>query len=152
MRGCRGVIRPGSMGARTPGSPTVGADDPIGAVPVAAPPGAALDQAWFGLLRRGAQVERRVADLGVPVAVWRRLVNVAAAQAGLQVLTYLVPADADGATVDGQLVITVLIGSDPACGAGNPAHVMQSADTHQRVHRVNRVVGASAPPADHAGP
>jgi hypothetical protein len=119
---------------------------------VAASPGAALDQAWFGLLRRGAQVERRVADLGVPVAVWRRLVNVAAAQAGLQVLTYLVPADADGATVDGQLVITVLIGSDPACGARNPAHVMQSVDTHERVHRVNRVVGASAPPADHAGP
>ena len=97
MRGCRGVIRPGSMGARTPGSPTVGGDDPIGAVPVAVLPGAGLDQAWFGLLRRGAQVERRVADLGVPVAVWRRLVDVAAAQAGVQVLTYLVPADVLGA-------------------------------------------------------
>jgi hypothetical protein len=101
------------MGARTPGSPAVGADDPIGAVPVAVSPGAAPDQAWLGLLRRGAQVERRVADLGVPVAVWRRLVDVAAAQAGLQVLTYLVPADADGAALDDQLVITVLVGSDP---------------------------------------
>ena len=76
-------------------------------------PGAAPDRAWFGLLRRGAQVERRVADLGVPVAVWRRLVDVAAAQAGLQVLTYLVPANADGAALDDQLVITVLVGSDP---------------------------------------
>lgn len=113
MRGCRGVIRPGSMGARTPGSPTVGADDPIGALPVAVWPGAAPDRAWFGLLRRGAQVERRVADLGVPVAVWRRLVAAAAAQAGLQVLTYLVPANADGAALDDQLVITVLVGSDP---------------------------------------
>ena len=54
-----------------------------------------------------------MADLGVPVAVWRRLVDVAAAQAGLQVLTYLVPANADGAALDGQLVITVLVGSDP---------------------------------------
>ena len=62
---------------------------------MAVSPGAGLDQAWFGLLRRGAQVERRVADLGVPVAVWRRLVDAAAAQAGVQVLTYLVPADAE---------------------------------------------------------
>ena len=119
MRGCRGVIRSDSMGVRTPGSPSVGTDDPIGAVPAAVSPGAAPDQAWFGLLRRGAQVERRVADLGVPVAVWRRLVD-AAAQAGLQVLTYLVPADADGAAVDGQLVITVLVGSDPTCGCPKP--------------------------------
>lgn len=85
-----------------------------GALPVAVSPGAGPDQAWFGLLRRGAQVERRVADLGVPVAVWRRLVDAAAAQAGVQVLTYLVPTDADGAALDDQLVITVLVGSDPA--------------------------------------
>jgi hypothetical protein len=33
---------------------------------------------------------------------------------GVQVLTYLVPTDADGAALDDQLVITVLVGSDPA--------------------------------------
>jgi hypothetical protein len=32
----------------------------------------------------------------------------------VQVLTYLVPTDADGAALDDQLVITVLVGSDPA--------------------------------------
>jgi hypothetical protein len=57
--------------------------------------------ACFGLLCRSAQVERRMADLRLPVAVWRRLVDVAAGQTGLQVLTYLVPSLAHGAAIDG---------------------------------------------------
>ncbi len=76
-------------------------------------PGPVVDAAWFAQLRHGASVERRVADLGLPVAVWRRLLHHAADEAGLRVLTYLVPAQARGIDAGDQLVVAVLLDSTP---------------------------------------
>jgi hypothetical protein len=105
-----------SRGAHAPGRPTARADASIDAALSTGSPVATADLAASALLRRGVQVERRVTDLGLPVAVWRRLVDVAAAQAGMRLLTYLVPAEAHGVALDDQLVIAVLLGCDPSGG------------------------------------
>jgi hypothetical protein len=65
-------------------------------------------------VRARRQIERRVSDLGVPVAVWVQLLHAAARQAGMDVVTTVVPADiASGAAAgSGQLLIVALADAD----------------------------------------
>ena len=60
------------------------------------------------------RIERRTAELDLPVAVWRKMLVTAAARAGLDVRTFLVPwCPRSSEEADRQLVVIVLLGRLP---------------------------------------
>jgi hypothetical protein len=74
------------------------------------------------------RIERRTADLDLPVGVWRELLVSAAARDGLDVCTFLVPAvPCVGDEAHQQLIVIVLLGRLP--DRDDPPTTRQPAET-----------------------
>ena len=72
------------------------------------------ERALAQLTADSTRIERRTADLDLPVARWRELLVNAAARNGLDVRTFLVsPCPRSNEEADQQLVVIVLLGRLP---------------------------------------
>ena len=79
------------------------------------------ERALAQLVGNTPRIERRAADLDLPVPVWRELLVTAAARDGLDVRTFLVPScPRNSEEAYQQLVVIVLLGRLPAPGVSRP--------------------------------